>query len=391
MNFALLGDDNTSLPLIRAIAAHPVHRLVVAAFVDSTLPELLRLAPSVRVVPHWEDVLTEKSLDAVLVASADEGVLAGAKQLAASGNPLLLLPRAAQGSTFVYELSLIRDDSRATLFPAFAYRFDPIVQNIRQKIDDGVLGTVLHLQLEREIPKRVDSNAPLLPSAETVDQILLDDVDLLRQLGGQFSRVTALRSEPALTHATVTLAGENCPEAVWSVKATASQPCGQLTVTGDSGTAVLAMDENGSTLELRLVAADEVICETEIDLDAATDVLQRFEMAVAGKPVDPDWTDATRAFEIIDAARQSDARRRTVDVHFETTSERAIFKTQMTAIGCGVLAFTLVGLVLYLLAASLFDLNPTVLRVARFLWIAPLLVFLLLQLFVFIAKPSRSD
>ncbi len=391
MNFALLGDDDASLPLIRAIIAHSEHRLTAVALAESILPELLRQTPSLRIVPQWEDLLTEETLDALIVAASEEDVLVGAKQLAASGKSLLLLPRAAQGSTFVYELSLIRDDSQATLFPAFPHRFDPDVCRMRQLIDDGALGTVLHLQVEREIPKRVDSNAPLLPPTETVDQILLEDIDLMRQFGGDYNRVTALRSGLAPTHATVTLAGDKCPKATWSIKATSTQFRGHLTITGDFGTAILSMDQHGSTLELQPVDTAPIIIETAPNIDAGSDVLQRFEMAVTGKQVDPDWTDATHAFEIIDAARRSDEKRRTIDVQFETTSERAIFKTQMTAIGCGVLVLTFVGLVLYLLVASLFELNQTVLRVARFLWIAPPLVFLLLQFFVFIAKPPRSD
>ena len=71
--------------------------------------------------------------------------------------------------------------------------------------------------------------------------------------------------------------------------------------------------------------------------------------------VRPDWTDLTRDFEVLDAVRRSLARRRTIDLHFETTSERSLFKTQMTAIGCGVLLLTLFAFVGVLFLGSVLD------------------------------------
>ena len=68
-----------------------------------------------------------------------------------------------------------------------------------------------------------------------------------------------------------------------------------------------------------------------------------------------DWNDLIRAFEIVDAARASARRRRAIDLHLETTSERNIFKSHMTAVGCLLLTFTLVGVVFLLLVMPLFD------------------------------------
>ncbi len=48
-------------------------------------------------------------------------------------------------------------------------------------------------------------------------------------------------------------------------------------------------------------------------------------------------------------------RRRAIDLHLETTSERNLFKSHMTAAGCLMLTFTLVGVVLLLLVMPLFD------------------------------------
>ena len=59
--------------------------------------------------------------------------------------------------------------------------------------------------------------------------------------------------------------------------------------------------------------------------------------------------------ETVDAMHRSFERRRTIDLRSETTSERGIFKSQMTTIGCGLLTLTLVGLLALLLFGSAID------------------------------------
>ncbi len=67
------------------------------------------------------------------------------------------------------------------------------------------------------------------------------------------------------------------------------------------------------------------------------------------------WADAVRAFDLLDAARRSLKRRRTVELQFESTSERSQFKTHMTTIGCGLLLFTMFGLIGLLFAGRMLD------------------------------------
>jgi hypothetical protein len=84
-------------------------------------------------------------------------------------------------------------------------------------------------------------------------------------------------------------------------------------------------------------------------------------------------------------------RRRSIDIYFETQSERSQFKTQMTAIGCGVLCLTLVAVIVLLMIGALFDVPPVVMHIGRVLVFLPVFVFLGLQLLVFIAKPTSRD
>ena len=84
-------------------------------------------------------------------------------------------------------------------------------------------------------------------------------------------------------------------------------------------------------------------------------------------------------------------RRRTVDLHHEPVSERTIFKTQMTALGCAVLFGTLVLMLGYLAIASVIPLNGTLLIVLRMLVFAPLVLFLLAQLLLPLSLTSPEN
>ena len=77
-----------------------------------------------------------------------------------------------------------------------------------------------------------------------------------------------------------------------------------------------------------------------------------------------------------------------IDLYYEVPSERSVFKTQMTAVGCSLLVLTLLATVVYLIVATMFDLNATVKHVARVLIFLPLVVFLAMQVLLFLTKPS---
>jgi hypothetical protein len=62
-----------------------------------------------------------------------------------------------------------------------------------------------------------------------------------------------------------------------------------------------------------------------------------------------------RVHEIQEAMQRSLRRRRTIDLQFETTSERSQFKTQMATAGCFVLVYTFFATVLLLLAGAVLD------------------------------------
>jgi len=358
MNFVLLGNDPAVLPLLRAIAAHKQHRLTHAATVTTLSADILQITPGVRLCEQWGELLPAESIDVVLVAGHQSETLEGAKQLAALVKALIVFPTAGQGYTWVYELSLIRDDTGVTLFPAFVQRLDPQVQTLHKMIVDGAIGTPLHLQLSRECHVAGSDDHAALLSTDAVNEALLLDVDLLRFAAGDYTRVTALysgASQKGMALATTTLAGENLPEASWSVKPTADASNWNLRVTGEKGSLILRGNGDLSSPELTAEDIDQPAETTHTDFDPGTALLTQFEAALSDETIHPDWTDLTRSFEIVDGARRSIKRRRTIDLHFESTSERNLFKSQMTAIGCGLLSLTLLAMVGVLLAGTLLD------------------------------------
>ena len=132
MNFALLGGETTVLPLVRAIAADPRHRLRTAALIPAVqgtsagpgmLNELLSLAPGVRIESQWEGLPHDADVDAVIAVVGSAEVDECVKQTAAAGKPVLLLPKGDPASALVYELTLVRDDTRVPLVPCFPLRF----------------------------------------------------------------------------------------------------------------------------------------------------------------------------------------------------------------------------------------------------------------------------
>lgn len=354
MRFALLGYAPNSIPLLEAIAASDDHSLqVIAEVSDEQLAELLQRFPSARSIESWEGLLTESNLDRVIVAGSHESVTVGARQIANEGTPVVLCPQAAQGSAFVYGLSLVHDDNSVPLFPLNELWSESQFRELASRIADGELGEVSLLRIDRSILP-LDTNQEMLTQAD-VDHALLSDVMVLRKIAGAFNRVTAVYTgavRDKLSQATVTLAGEEIPEAMWTVQH--GDPVWKLTVVGAKANAVLTLDFNAQREhQLGITPKDGEKVEISQDRDSSQQLL--LQQAAAEHALLADWQETIRSFETVEATHASLRRRRTIDLYFETTSERSIFKAQMTAVGCGLIMLTLFGLVAFLLLGAFLD------------------------------------
>lgn len=388
MHFGVIGDHREAFPLLRAILNDPRHELTSAGPIEGvSLPARLRRAA------RWEDLLVDPHIDAIIVAGGTAEILDAARQLAAAGKSLAVYPHLGQGASFVYELSLARDESPLVLFPVLPLRVHPLAGKLRELIREERLGRLVHLQLDHFVPRQPGLGAALA-SPEDIDAAFLHDADLLRSVGGEFDQVTAVRSgissAGTVATASVTLAGDRATQAVWNCQATDGEPHWRFTVTGEKGHATLSGANDPATLALETVLDESPRQAEKLTADYGPAVLFQLMSALEGKPTQPNWVDAVRIFELLDATHRSLRRRRTIDLHFEAPSERGIFKTQMTALGCGILLLTLLG-VLGVLAlgavAPQLGLPATVIHIARIAVFAPLGIFLALQLLLFLTRP----
>lgn len=395
MNIAILGSDPALLALVQLIADSPDHHLTHFCEAEEIAPQLMQCAPGAVQLASWEDLLQVTKLDIVIVAGTKEAVLTGAKQLATADVSLMLLPTAKQDSVFIYELSLIQDANKVTLLPYLPLLDDPAIEQLRDEQKN--IGNILHLQWERSYNNRINestTNKTTLLSQKDIEQALLHDVALLRNLWGDYNQITAIysgneNSESKINRyslATVTLAGEQLPEVVWMLKPTSANILWKLTITGEKGTIVLEQTTEGTPLLLREETGKK-IAQTENKTFSAPSlhaILHPKEAIIT-------WGELIRTFETVDATRQSIRRRRTIDLHFETTSERNIFKTQMTAIGCCLLMVTLFLLVAVLFIGSLFHPPRLVMYFLRGAIFLPLFLFLGMQLFIFLTRPANKE
>lgn len=337
MRFALLGDSPACLPIIRTLGASPQHALAVAACSDGLEAELQRAAPAVEIARDWQQLLVAQ-VEPIIVCGSRPDVLEAVRRLAEAGKRLIVLPDARQGSAFAYSLLPVAEDRPVALLPVFAHRFDARWRTVREKLQGEGVQTARFLQLDRTQAKS-SSGALTLPE---VDDALLRDADLLRWLAGDFSRVTCVltgATDRDTARASVTLTGTGSAEATWTMQSAPQPSQLRLSVTLPAGESLVEIDNAPGAW------SDE----------SAARLLEEFAEATARPSARSDWPEVVRAFDIVDAARRSVRRRRTIEISDEDVSERSQFKTQMTAVGCGLLAYTLLGVVAALLVGKLLD------------------------------------
>jgi hypothetical protein len=391
VKFALLGDVPDVLPLVRAIGESE-HELVLAVRTGAATEEIMWAAPGARLSDDTAEVLTLAGLDAAIVAGWDAGVLVAARQLAGTGVPLVLLPDVRQDTAYVYELTLARNDTGVPLVPLVPRLVHPRWHRLRDVLRGPAFGGVQWCRWERERP--LDAAAGF--TTEQIEAALLADVAVLRFLGGDFDRVTALPSTNAagqITASTVTLAGPDRPEVTWGLRAGETARW-RLEIVSSAG-----RWEFSGTDDPALVVGPGGFFEGPERVGPGPAMLARVVHSlrsdhVVGEPVDdvlPTWTDTVRDFEIVDGARRSVRRRRTIDLLFETTSERNQFKSQMAAGGCGVLLYALFALIAAAALNTLGDLPVAWRRGATLLLFLPVFAFLALQLLYFVARPAGDS
>ena len=343
MNVALVGDDP-------ALAAWASRVVAAGGRISSLQVSTAIVAELERLRLIGQQAGGAEQPDVVIAAGQPSKVLS-AGRLFGVEVPRLVLPGATDAAALAYGWLPLAEDG-AQLRPAFCRRYEPAVRECARRNAAGDLGALTLLRFERIVPvsPAAAASGAAASDASRIPHVMaeadwLTDFDLLRLLGGNYTRITAQRlgdSGAAALETSITLGGDGLPEAVWSVKAGAA-PGWRLTLSGSQGTVTLlqssgqpmAMQWNGQAVATPGPAA-EAEC-LRCFLDEQVQPVAELDLLA------PTWDDFVRVCDLMEGARRSLRRRRTIDLHFESTSERSQFKTQMTAIGCGVLTWALLA------------------------------------------------
>lgn len=344
--FAVLGDQSKALELVLAIERSASHEIVAAAMTP--------LFPKASRYDHWQPLVTGGEFDAVILAGYDAECLEGARHLAAAGKTLIIEVSPSLPADFVYEMSLFDAEGEAALIPLFPGRATLSVRELQRQLRTGGLGKVVSVEYVRDYPLDTHflSEGRLVDDEHFADRLFID-IDLLRLIGGDYKQVTAIRAgtdENRFASQTLQLAGDGLPDATCVHRVAPESPDWSVTVTAEGGSLVIRPTADGHELlkNGEAIARDGAIPEVSPWLELIDKSSQRVQGSAG-------WSDVVRLYDIREAIGRSLRRRRTIDLHFETTSERSLFKTQMATIGCFVLVYTLFASVLLLLAGAVLD------------------------------------
>jgi hypothetical protein len=377
--FGVICDDPRAAPLLKALVSRTNPVALCAVRLSAAADELFHGLRGVEFVPQWEDLLPDATISDVLVGGASDEALRAARHLAQAGKTVWLLPHPGQGLLFAYEIGLQLEEGQGVVAPVFPDRALTWWQQLVALAGEGGLRGIQYIEIERFADAHGESAAL---SEAVVDARLLWDLDLVRRLAGRYSRVTTLRTGGDGGHIrqqTVTLTGEGVPETVWTIKPRAADSADRLTLHTTEGTWQLEVRDGGATQWL--APPPSALLDAPLRSDA--DVLFPTDVTAAA------WRAAIEAFELADAVQHSLERRRTIELHHEPVSERTIFKTQMTALGCGVLAATLLLTVGYVAVDSMIPLGRTARIILWTVICTPLVLYLAAQFLLPLSRPSR--
>ena len=383
MKFTVVGTSAAAFELLRELSESREHSLTACAVSGALADVVAKSQIPLRLEAIAEESLLAADVDVVVLAVDDpEETLRLARASSQADKHVVVIPPSSCSPAFSFELHLILDESRCSVIPVIG-RFGLTALPV-DRHELGVAAAQIQ-QLALVLPltsstahsvNRMSANSPMTMNPCLRSMVELG-LDVLSACGLKYAQVTALDSlapDGSLLSRLITLNSQ--PNAERTL------PPATLTIHPTSGSefaeSCLVLTMGDGTVQ-------------EFLLERSPKRLFRIAAMCQSRDLCSKWMDSFSATqELAEAVDKSLRRRRTVDVHFDTGSERGLFKSQMTAIGCGVLTFMLLGMVAYLILAQLSDLPDWMLHLGRILWIAPLVVFLLAQLFLPLARDRSS-
>jgi myo-inositol 2-dehydrogenase/D-chiro-inositol 1-dehydrogenase len=335
--------------------------------------------------------------DAVLVArdsSNDESRLEQLRKLVQAGVPMLLAHPLHNSMLAYYELDMIRRESGCLMLPFLPARMNPLAHQLAELVHNpsaSPLGHVDQIALERAMADR---------SKVAVCSQFAHDVDLLRFLGGEVTRLGAMGS-PGATAAGdflaynnlgVQMAGGDNRLLRWSVGPIDEFSGGKLTATGPHGKAILWMPEGLAPWRLEIRSGpDSSVVDAEA-WNTYLDALDELRAALSSCETRSRWPDAARAVELTETLERSLKKGRTIELHQEQFSDASTFKGTMTSVGCALLLAALLLMVAGVVASNMLK-HAGAEQAARAVGAIPYLMLAVFVLFLatqFLLKLARS-
>jgi len=394
MKFALLGVDDDALGLVKSVVSSGRHRLSVAVATELQLEQVRGIEPRVTTDWTWETLIAAPEIDAVIVARSEDQDLHD-EQLRKLGQAgiSLVVSHPSCSAIFAYELEMICSDVGGILIPLFPARSHPAVKTLQQWVaegSNGPLGVINRLDIERYLPRQ---------DAHSFTHFLALDAYMASSLVGPVTSVSAVGVAVAenvrYDDVTVHMSGEGPLLARWS---TIPSPGARVRLIGTSGEATLQMNGDPTAWTLRC-SAQNCPEQTFTTWDQSASILEDLQQSDSEQDSGVTWQDVCRHLEIVETAKTSLQRKRTLDVFSEPRTVEDSFKGVMAVGSCALLLFIVFALA-FLAVFEGFRLQlvdpveltsqaddsdrwPLVLR----LWpVYPLLAFLALQLLLMVAR-----
>lgn len=363
MNVAVVASEASVVPYLEALREVPAVSVVAGwSDDDAVRDEFQRRFAEADWLKQWDEALVIPELDAALIVGTNEDVIAAAKQLAQRGVTLWVVTHVADGPGRLFELTSVWQDHPELVRPLFVTGVVPVAEKTFDHFEQAQMGPLWRLEFRRCL---IGASPGRLTQLE-IDRFFFQDAEWVSRLTGRSSHVTLQTSGPAAmpVEATIILGGEVLAEVRWILTAAKGENSWQLLLRGERGMVAASAIEgdawqiisDGRTLEEGRHAWTEDAVRQLTSLVAAEG---RPDSAwTETPPVEANqqtWDEIIRLAEIGASARRSLARRRTIEIHHEDGSERNQFKSQMTAVGCGVLLWTLLTAIAALVMAAVAD------------------------------------
>lgn len=366
MRFSLTGDQADAALLAWSIARSTDHSLGDVHIRGALENCLSRNFPAdARRVHQPEEVLVASETDAVIVAeSRSEESIRLVRHASQADYHVVVIPPNDLSTAYSYELHLLLDESNRGI----------VVLTGSWYLPDGLCADLTLTDSQLGLPTSADDRATAA--------VLMHAIDACSSLGFADSQVTVLGTN------------ENSPGSSRRIVLSGSALDGL-----PSPAVTLNFSDTTATFHLQTHSGQESI-DRQIIMPGHVDNLPNELAETLCRRVTARLLDAaacqtameqfSRTLQVVAAVDRSIRRRRTIDVYADELTERSVFKTQMTAIGCGVLTWLMLGMIGYLLLGQLLKPPSAVMKVMRALWIAPVVIFLVAQFLLPLARRRKQ-